>query len=89
MAKFSYSTLTTLNGASAVQTINANFQALQTAMDKALFRDGTSPNSMSADLDMNSNDILNLPAATAATNPVRKAEFDVLDADLRHYREFP
>ena len=82
MAKFSYSTLTTLTGASAVQTINANFQALQTAMDKALFRDGTSPNSMSADLDMNSNDILNLPAATAATNPVRKAEFDVLDAEF-------
>lgn len=82
MTRLSYSSLSNLNGASAVASINANFAAVQTELEKALYRDGTATNSMTADLDMNSNNILNLPAAATSTEPVRKAEFDALDAEF-------
>ena len=39
--------------------LNANFTAIADEFDKVVYRDGTSPNAMSADLDINSNDILN------------------------------
>jgi hypothetical protein len=39
--------------------INNNFQTLATALENTLSRDGTTPNSMSADLDMNGQRILN------------------------------
>lgn len=42
--------------------INANFQTLATALENTLSRDGTIPNSMSADLDMNGQRILNAVA---------------------------
>jgi hypothetical protein len=61
-----------------VSPINTAFDAIETAMENTLSRDGTSPNSMEADLDMNGNQILNLPAASAATDPVRKQELDAL-----------
>ena len=60
----------------AVATINANNQRIEDALANTLSRDGSTPNTMSANLDLNSNRILNLPAASAATEPVRKSEFD-------------
>ena len=45
-----------LNGAA---TINSNNDKVETAFDNTLSRDGSTPNQMEADLDMNSNDILN------------------------------
>jgi hypothetical protein len=61
MAKVTRVTLTNLdNPSTAVSQINANFAALQTAMDNTVSRDGTSPNSMVASLDMNGNAIINL-----------------------------
>lgn len=60
MAKLTITDLTSLqNEASAIAAMAANNLAITTAMEKTLSRDGTSPNTMSADLDMNSNDILN------------------------------
>lgn len=44
--------------------INNNFQRIQAALDNLLSRDGTTPNSMSADLDMNGNRIINELAST-------------------------
>ena len=41
-------------------TLNNNLDAIESALDKALSRDGETPNQMNADLDMNSNDILNV-----------------------------
>jgi hypothetical protein len=41
------------------QALNDNFEALRDAFDNTLSRDGSTPNAMGADLDMNSNDILN------------------------------
>lgn len=40
--------------------INTNFQRIDTALQDALSRSGGSPNTMSADIDMNSNDLLNV-----------------------------
>lgn len=39
--------------------LNANWDAIQSAFDNTISRDGSSPNQMIADFDMNSNDILN------------------------------
>lgn len=79
MAKLVTNDLVSLaNQTAAIANINANFTATEVAMEKTLSRDGTSPNAMEANLDMNSNRILNLPAASADTEPVRKLEFDEL-----------
>jgi hypothetical protein len=53
-------TITTISsGYTSTTTLNANFEALKEAFDNTLSLDGSTPNSMNADLDMNSNDILN------------------------------
>lgn len=78
MAKVTLSNLANLqNETTAVSTINANFAALVAIIDTLVSRDGTSPNTITANLDMNSKKILNLPAASSSSEPVRKAEFDV------------
>jgi len=84
LAKLTLSDLANLtNESSAVAAINANNAATEAALEKTLSRDGTSPNSMDANLDMNSNRIQNLPAAASATEPVRKAEFDTIVDDVQ------
>lgn len=50
------------NPTAAGNTINDNFTDISTAIENTLSRDGTSPNQMLADLDMNNNDILNANA---------------------------
>lgn len=72
MAKLTLVDVTNLNNqASAVTTINVNSQATEDALENTLSRDGTSPNTMEADLDMNSNRILNLAAPETDNEPVR------------------
>lgn len=59
--KLNLADLTSLtNETSAVTTLNANFAAIETAIDNTLSRDGDTPNTMGADLDLNGNDILNV-----------------------------
>lgn len=83
MAKITLTDLTTLtNETSAISAINANNALIEAALELCLYRDGTSPNSMNANLDMNSYRIQNLPAASGSTEPVRKAEFDGLIATV-------
>lgn len=62
MAKLTLNNVANLSGAesTAISTINANSDAIETALENTLSRDGTSPNTMSADIDMNDNDILNV-----------------------------
>ena len=61
MAKLTTTDLTSLaNETSAVTQINANNALIETAMENTLSRDGTTPNTMSADIDLNSNDLLNV-----------------------------
>lgn len=59
------------NTDTAESTINNNSAAIETALENTLSRDGTTPNQMEADLDMNSNRILNLPTPIDPTEPVR------------------
>ena len=63
------SNLQALTSASTV--INANNDIITAAFDNTLSRDGTQPNQMLSDLDMNSNAILNLPAPVDLTSPLR------------------
>ncbi len=50
---------TITSGYTSSTALNENFEALRDALDNTVSRDGSVPNSMSADLDMNGNDILN------------------------------
>lgn len=63
------------NDATATSQINANSAAIEAAFDNTLSRDGTSPNSMAAAIDMNSHAILNLPAPTTDNEPLRKVDY--------------
>jgi len=66
------------NQTTFVQTLNANFEAVAAALETLLSRDGTSPNQMTASLDMNSERIINLPSPLSATEPARLT--DLTDA---------
>lgn len=57
------------NETTAVNAINSNNAVIVAAFDNTLSRDGTSPNQMGANLDMNSNRILNLQDAISAQEP--------------------
>lgn len=60
-----------INATTAETNIDNNFDAIQTAIENTLSRDGTPPNQMESVLDMNSNQIINLPAPTSLFSPVR------------------
>ena len=76
MAKLTLTDLvsTTSNGTAAAGTINDNNAAIEAALENTLSRDGTTPNTMSADLDMNSNQIINLPTPVDPTDVVRLSD---------------
>lgn len=76
MAKLSLTTIAA--GYGSVDALNANFDAIEAAVENTLSRDGTTPNTMSANLDMNSKRILNLPAPVSSSEPARLQ--DVQDA---------
>lgn len=61
MPKVTLSDVTNLGGnpVSAQQVINTNSDRIEAAIEKTLSRDGTSPNQMEADFDMNHYDVLN------------------------------
>jgi len=84
MAKIeSLAALTSLtNQTSAINTINENMDKIETALANTLSRDGSAPNSMSFNFDMNSNRILNLPAPVSDHEPARKADLDAYTLGL-------
>lgn len=70
MTKLTLSNISNLqNESSVVTTLATNNAATITAVENTLSRDGTTPNHMNADLDMNSNRIVNLPDATTDQEP--------------------
>jgi len=71
MSKITLNSIASLDTILAATTINNNMTTIQTAFDNTLSRDGTTPNTMGANLDMNSFRILNLPAPASALDPVR------------------
>lgn len=68
-------------GYAAPDTINTNNAAIEAAMDNTLSRDGTSPNAMEADFDMNGHKILNLPTPATSLDPVRLQDLSGLITD--------
>lgn len=89
MAKLTLTDLVSLsNETSVVNAINNNNAATELALENTLSRDGTSPNEMEANLDMNDYRILNLPDAILDQEPVTKAQLDaatisgISDSDL-------
>src|SRR5258708_1515532 len=60
-----------IDATTAANTINANNATVQTAMDNTLSRDGTAPNKMGSNLDMNSFQVINLPAPATQNSPIR------------------
>jgi hypothetical protein len=59
------------NDTSAVNTVNSNFTAISTAFTDCLSLSGVSPNQMKSNLDMNSNQIINLPSPATVNSPAR------------------
>ena len=56
-------TVNTISSGYASQSqLNENFENIQTAFDNTLSLDGSVPNAMQADLDLNDNDLLNVRA---------------------------
>lgn len=79
-------TLTTLGSRyGSIDALNANFDAIEAAFDNVLFLDGTVPNSMDANLDMNSNRIINLPTPVGSSDAVTKAYVDTATGLLNGY----
>ena len=60
-------TLTTVaSGYQSTTTLNANLNAINNALDNTVSLDGSVPNTMTADFDLNSNDLLNVATANIA-----------------------
>jgi len=55
-----------------VETTNANAATMEQAFENTLSRDGTAPNQMAADLDMNLNRILNCANGIADTDAINR-----------------
>ena len=68
-------TLTDISsGYQSLSTQNANNDLVEAAVENTLSRDGTGPNTMNAQLDMNSQRLVNLPDAVANQEPVTLAQ---------------
>ena len=81
MAKITLTDLASgINTTTSINSINQNNADIEAAIENTLSRDGTSPNTMSADLDMNSNNITNLPTPTSNTHAANKAYVDTIAA---------
>lgn len=66
----------TKNDTTATEQINDNFQALQVAIENTVSRDGTVPNYMDADLDLNSYRIINAAAPVEGKDVVTLEYFE-------------
>jgi len=76
MVKLTLTDLTSLtsNETTAITQINANGALIEAALENTVSRDGTSPNTMTANLDMNSKKLLNVAAGTVAADGVNLSQ---------------
>lgn len=65
---------TTSGDKTTIGAINTELEKIQESFEDCLVRSGESPNQMLADLDMNSQRIINLPSPVSATEPLRLAD---------------
>lgn len=70
-------------------TINNNNTLIEQAVENTLSRDGTGPNEMNANLDMNSNRIINLPYPNTPLEPMRKTDVALLLEEMKDEFEGP
>lgn len=78
--KVTLATVGSLVDATSAQTaINNNNTAIVTAFDNTLSLDGTAPNQMQSNLDLNSNHILNIAAPIGVNDPVRLGDLTAVD----------
>lgn len=76
MSKVNLSNLNNLqNENTATATINNNNILITAAVENTISRDGTQPNMMNSELDMNSNKIINLPDAVSDQEPVTYGQY--------------
>lgn len=75
MAKLTLTDLGNFNS-TGLSVLNANWDLIVAALENTLSRDGTTPNTMSADLDLNDNDILNVGAIDCTTLTLNGELFD-------------
>lgn len=68
MAKLTLTDIT--GGFGSVDALNANFTAIENAIENTLSLDGTTPNSMSADIDAGSNKVINVADGVSSTDAV-------------------
>lgn len=73
MAKLTLNEIT--SGYASVALLNNNFTAIETALENTLSRDGEIPNQMLADIDMNSNDLLNVGSIDTQSLSVGGSDF--------------
>ena len=66
-------------GYRSAEALTQNFEAIAEALENTLSRDGTSPNEMGANLDMDSNRIINLPEPVSSSEPARLADLEAID----------
>lgn len=74
MPKVDLNTLT--SGYQSNAMLNDNMQIIEAAFDNTLSRDGTTPNSMQADIDMNSNKVINLADPVNGQDAIPKSYAD-------------
>lgn len=65
---------TFVNDTSAVVAVNNNFTAIANVLNDVLSRSGVTPNQMGSTLDMNSNQIINLPFPATPNSPARLSD---------------
>lgn len=80
MAKLTLNTIGSRYG--SIDALNANFDAIETALENTLSRDGTLPNNMDANLDMDSNRIINLANGVNNQDAVTKTQLDTNKAEV-------
>jgi hypothetical protein len=68
------------SGYDSATTVAANNALVEAAVENTLSRDGTAPNTMSADLDLNSNKVTNVTDGTNAQDAVTKSQLDAVVA---------
>lgn len=79
MAKVTIQTIE--SGYLSAEALNANFQALADALENTLSRDGTLPNQLEADLDLNGNALLNSVASDDPASLATKQDVEDIVAD--------
>ena len=80
MAKLTLTSIADISGnpLGAATAINANNDLIEAALENTFSRDGTAPNTLSEDLDMNSNRLLNVPDAILSHEPMTLGQYTAI-----------